>query len=138
LGSTLLHRYRPPAYSRELHAGSGQLARGYGRRAGPARDPRALAASRRRVLRRTDRVPAPRNVSVRTRAEGRKPMKRSSIVSLLCLLAAPAFAAPADDALAHSKAFERPANARDPKAILTLYADDAHVVWPGKGDKAKR
>jgi len=63
-------------------------------------------------------------------------MKRSSIVSLLCLLAAPAFAAPADDALAHSKAFERAANARDPKAILTLYADDAHVVWPGQGDEA--
>jgi uncharacterized protein (TIGR02246 family) len=63
-------------------------------------------------------------------------MKRASIVSLLCLLAGPAFAAPTDDALAHSKAFERAANARDAKAILALYAADAHIVWPGQGEEA--
>ena len=63
-------------------------------------------------------------------------MKRFSIISCLCLLAAPALAAPADDALAHSKAFERAANARDAKAILALYAADAHVVWPGQGEEA--
>jgi uncharacterized protein (TIGR02246 family) len=63
-------------------------------------------------------------------------MKRSAVVSLLCLLAAPAVAAPADDAMAHSKAFERAANARDAKAILALYAADAHVVWPGQGERA--
>jgi len=63
-------------------------------------------------------------------------MKRFSIVSLLCLLAAPAFAAPTDDARAHSKAFERAANARDAKGLLALYAADAHVVWPGQGEEA--
>ncbi|HME72026.1 MAG TPA: SgcJ/EcaC family oxidoreductase [Myxococcota bacterium] len=63
-------------------------------------------------------------------------MKRSAILSLLYLVAVPAFAAPADDATTHSKAFERAVNARDAKAILDLYASDAHVVWPGQGEEA--
>lgn len=63
-------------------------------------------------------------------------MKRYVVLSLLCLVAVRAFAAPADDAAAHSKAFERAMNARDAKAILALYASDAHVVWPGQGEEA--
>lgn len=62
-------------------------------------------------------------------------MTRISI-ALVCFLAAPALAGPAEDAMAHSKAFEKAANARDTKAVLALYAADAHVVWPGQGDEA--
>lgn len=64
-------------------------------------------------------------------------MNRWGIVSILCLVAVPALAAPADDATAHSKAFERAVNARDAGAILALYAPDARVVWPGQGEEAK-
>ena len=63
-------------------------------------------------------------------------MKRLAVLAFLCLVAVPAFAAPADDAMAHSKAFERAVNARDAKAILALYAPDAHVIWPGQGEEA--
>jgi uncharacterized protein (TIGR02246 family) len=63
-------------------------------------------------------------------------MKRSAVLFLFFLVAAPAFAGPADDATAHSKAFERAVNARDAKAILALYASDAHVVWPSQGEEA--
>src|SRR5215471_15044052 len=63
-------------------------------------------------------------------------MKYPTIACLLCLAAAPAFAAPADDAMAHSKAFEQAVNTRNPHAILALYAPDAHVVWPGQGEEA--
>ncbi len=27
--------------------------------------------------------------------------------------------------------------ARDAEAMLALYADDAHVIWPGQGEEAK-
>ena len=63
-------------------------------------------------------------------------MMRSVVLSLLCLVAVPAFAAPADDATAHSKAFERAVNTRDASAVLALYAPDAHVIWPGQGAEA--
>jgi len=63
-------------------------------------------------------------------------MKRCAILSLLYLVAMPAFATPAADATAHSKAFERAVNARDAEAVLALYASDAHVVWPGQGEEA--
>jgi uncharacterized protein (TIGR02246 family) len=63
-------------------------------------------------------------------------MKRFAVLSVLSLIAIPAFAGPADDATAHSKAFERAVNARDANAILALYAADAHVVWPGQGEEA--
>lgn len=59
-----------------------------------------------------------------------------ALLPIVCLAAVPAFAAPEDDAMAHSKAFERAVNARDAKAILALYASDAHVVWPGQGEEA--
>jgi uncharacterized protein (TIGR02246 family) len=63
-------------------------------------------------------------------------MKRFVVLSLLCLVAAPAFASPEDAATAHSKAFERAVNARDAKAVLALYSPDAYVVWPGQGEEA--
>ena len=64
-------------------------------------------------------------------------MKRWLFVPLLALIAAaPALAGTSDIALAHSKAFERAANARDAKAIAAMYAPDAYVVWPGQGEEA--
>src|SRR5690606_5975143 len=42
----------------------------------------------------------------------------------------------ADDAQAHSKAFERAMNARDVAAARALYADDARVIFPGQGEEA--
>jgi uncharacterized protein (TIGR02246 family) len=65
-------------------------------------------------------------------------MKYGAIVALLCPLAVamPALATPADDAMAHSKAFERAVNARDAQAVVALYAADAYVVWPGQGEEA--
>ena len=64
-------------------------------------------------------------------------MKRFAPGLLLPLLiAAPALAGPAEDAMAHSRAFERAVNARDEKAILALYASDAHLIWPGQGEEA--
>ncbi len=59
-----------------------------------------------------------------------------ALLMIICLAAVPALAAPADDAMAHSKAFARAVNARDAKAILALYAADARVVWPGQGEEA--
>ena len=41
-----------------------------------------------------------------------------ALLPIVCLAAVPAFAAPEDDAMAHSKAFERAVNARDAMAIL--------------------
>jgi uncharacterized protein (TIGR02246 family) len=61
-------------------------------------------------------------------------MKMLALVFLS--VASAAFAGPADDAMAHSKAFERAVNTRDGKAVLALYAPNAHVVWPGEGEEA--
>lgn len=55
---------------------------------------------------------------------------------VLLLLATPASAAPEDEAMSHSRAFEHAVNARDATAIVALYAPDAHVVWPGQGEEA--
>ncbi len=63
-------------------------------------------------------------------------MTRWVLLSILCFAVAPALAGPAEDAMAHSKAFERAGNARDAKAVLALYAERAHVVWPGQGEEA--
>ena len=63
-------------------------------------------------------------------------MTRALVLAIVSLTAVPAFAGPADVAMAHSQAFERAANARDVKAVLALYAPDAHVVWPGQGEEA--
>jgi len=63
-------------------------------------------------------------------------MTRLLALTIVCLTAVRAAAGPAELAMAHSKAFERAANARDVKAVLALYAPDAHVVWPGQGEEA--
>jgi len=63
-------------------------------------------------------------------------MRRLALLGPLCLLAAPAFAGPTEEAMAHAKAFERAINARDVKAVVALYAADAHVIWPGQGEEA--
>jgi uncharacterized protein (TIGR02246 family) len=63
-------------------------------------------------------------------------MKTLLFAAILSLAAVPAFAGPTEDATAHSKAFEKAANARDAKAMLALYEPDAHVVWPGQGEEA--
>ena len=64
-------------------------------------------------------------------------MRPSIILALLSLVAAPAFASPAEDAKAQSEAFQRAMAARDVAAVVALYADDAHVIWPGLGEEAK-
>ena len=63
-------------------------------------------------------------------------MKTFGFLVVLCFLTVPAFADPTSDAKAHSAAFEKAANARDTKAVLALYADDAVVIWPGQGEEA--
>jgi uncharacterized protein (TIGR02246 family) len=69
--------------------------------------------------------------------KGVNAMIRCLLVLTICAVAVTGFAAPDDDAMAHSKAFERAANARDVKAVLALYAPDARLIWPGQGDEAK-
>ena len=63
-------------------------------------------------------------------------MKTFGFLIVLCFLSMPALADPTSDAKAHSAAFEKAANARDTKAVLALYADDAVVIWPGQGEEA--
>ena len=64
-------------------------------------------------------------------------MRASLYLALFLLVAAPALADPAADAKAHSDAFARAMKARDVAAVVALYADDAHVIWPGQGEEAK-
>jgi len=63
-------------------------------------------------------------------------MNRLALIAIVCLVAVPAFAGPVEEATAHSKAFEKAVNTHDAKAILALYAPDAHVIWPGQGEEA--
>jgi ketosteroid isomerase-like protein len=63
-------------------------------------------------------------------------MNIGSWIVIACLVATPVFADATSEAKAHSEAFERAMNAGDVKAILALYSDDAHVIWPGQGDEA--
>jgi ketosteroid isomerase-like protein len=58
-------------------------------------------------------------------------------IAIVFFVSTPAFADATADAKAHSEAFARAANAGDVKAMLTLYADNARVIWPGQGDEAK-
>ncbi len=64
-------------------------------------------------------------------------MKNLGLIILFLLAAVPAYAGPVADAKAHSEAFAKAMNARDAEAMLALYADDAHVIWPGQGEEAK-
>lgn len=41
------------------------------------------------------------------------------------------------DARAHSEAFQEAFNAHDVKALVNLFAEDAHVIWPGEGQEAR-
>lgn len=63
-------------------------------------------------------------------------MKIWSLVVVLLMASMPAHAGVEADARAHSAAFARAMNARDAKAMLALYSDDAHVIWPGQGEEA--
>ena len=58
------------------------------------------------------------------------------ILALTLLISTPLFADATSDAKAHSDAFARAFAARDAKAIMALYADDARCVWPGEGEEA--
>jgi uncharacterized protein (TIGR02246 family) len=63
-------------------------------------------------------------------------MKIWTLPALLLFVAVPALADPAGDAKAQSEAFARAWNARDLKAVLALYADDARVIWSDEGEEA--
>jgi uncharacterized protein (TIGR02246 family) len=66
------------------------------------------------------------------------PMKHPRIVvALACLIASPALADPAADALSHSRAFERAVDAGDVPGVMALYAEDARAIWPGQGAEAR-
>lgn len=64
-------------------------------------------------------------------------MVRWITAGVLCALAAPALADPAADVKAVADAFARACAAQDVQAVLALYAEDATVVWPGRGQEAK-
>jgi uncharacterized protein (TIGR02246 family) len=53
------------------------------------------------------------------------------------LLAQTASADPTGEARAHAEAFARACQAGDVAAVMSLYADDAVVIWPGHGQEAK-
>jgi uncharacterized protein (TIGR02246 family) len=63
-------------------------------------------------------------------------MKSLPVFLVTILITIPLFADATSDARAHSLAFERAFAARDAKAMLALYADDARCVWPGEGEEA--
>jgi len=64
-------------------------------------------------------------------------MKILGLLACTLLGITPTFADPAAEGRAHSEAFARAMDARDIKAVLALYADDARVIWPGQGEEAK-
>jgi ketosteroid isomerase-like protein len=60
----------------------------------------------------------------------------SVMILMVTFVAAPALADPTADARAHDEAFGKACAAGDVKAVVALYTDDAHVIWPGAGDEA--
>jgi uncharacterized protein (TIGR02246 family) len=58
------------------------------------------------------------------------------LLAIALLTTTPLFADATSDARAHSDAFARAFAARDAKAMLALYADDARCIWPGEGQEA--
>jgi ketosteroid isomerase-like protein len=58
-------------------------------------------------------------------------------IIVCCGLAAPALADVPVEVRAHEEAFARACQAGDLEAVLALYANDASVIWPGKGEEAK-
>ena len=63
-------------------------------------------------------------------------MKSLPVFLVTLLITVPLLADATSDARAHSLAFQRAFAARDAKAMLALYADDARCVWPGEGEEA--
>lgn len=59
------------------------------------------------------------------------------ILAATAIAATSAFADPVADAKAHSEAFAKAMNERNVKAALAMYADNAHLIWPGQGEEAK-
>jgi uncharacterized protein (TIGR02246 family) len=63
-------------------------------------------------------------------------MVRAGLLALLVSVATPALADATADARGHAEAFARAWNAGSAEDVLALYADDATVVWPGRGEEA--
>lgn len=58
------------------------------------------------------------------------------LLAISLLMTTPLLADATSDARAHSEAFARAFAARDSKALLAMYADDARCIWPGEGQEA--
>ena len=56
---------------------------------------------------------------------------------VVTVLAGHAYADATAEARAHSEKFAKACEAGEIEDVLELYADDAHVVWPGAGDEAQ-
>jgi len=63
-------------------------------------------------------------------------MRSRWILGFPLLFTTSLFADATSAAKANSDAFARAFAARDAKAILALYADDARVVWPSENEEA--
>jgi ketosteroid isomerase-like protein len=59
------------------------------------------------------------------------------MLALACLVAAPACADTLSEVKAHEAFFARACWEGDVPAVMTFYADDAVVIWPGAGAEAK-
>ncbi len=64
-------------------------------------------------------------------------MGKGGLLALLACFATPAFADATAEARVHAEAFARAWTAGDVEDALALYADDASVVWPGRGEEAR-
>jgi ketosteroid isomerase-like protein len=64
-------------------------------------------------------------------------MRNRSVVVLLLAVATPAFADATAEAKKHDEAFAKACNAGDVKAVMTLYPDEAFVIWPDVGEEAR-
>jgi len=56
---------------------------------------------------------------------------------VVTVLAGHAYADATAEARAHSEKFAKACEAGEIDNVLALYADDAHVVWPGAGEEAQ-
>ena len=63
-------------------------------------------------------------------------MKTNLLLAIALLIAMPALADPIDDAKVHSEAFQKAFNSGDADAVVSLYDEQARLVWPGEGDEA--
>jgi len=65
-------------------------------------------------------------------------MKTYLLLANALLIGVPALADPITDAKAHSDAFQKAFNSGDAAAVVSLYDEQARLVWPGEGDEAFR